>query len=198
MIQFLGARHFIRHQRKRLPLHEVLRLGSSSGGDVLADSLIGLKAYPLKLGTPAEGRAGAVEVYGSNAVRRCCKKVDFAADIGSGSDVSGIVLITDGADTGNEDPLETASYLHNQNLPLFVVGVGSETAQDVELSKVHFISILLGQLIYHRSNGSTGSAPRGPKIDECWLGRCQNIGLKVLIGYWGHVFGHLNPSLPKC
>jgi len=62
--------------------------------------------------------------------------LNFAADIGSGSDVSGIVLITDGADTGNEDPLETASYLHNQNLPLFVVGVGSETAQDVELSKV--------------------------------------------------------------
>jgi len=60
----------------------------------------------------------------------------FAADNSGQNAVSGIVILTDGLNNSDRDPLEVAAVLKNKNLPVFAVGVGSETTRDVELSKV--------------------------------------------------------------
>jgi uncharacterized membrane protein len=60
----------------------------------------------------------------------------FARDIGQDKQASGVVLVTDGVHNGNHDPLEIAAQMKHRNLPIFVVGVGSEEAYDIELAKV--------------------------------------------------------------
>ncbi len=60
----------------------------------------------------------------------------FAANNGKQAAVSGIVVLTDGINNSDQDPLEIAASLKSKKLPIFVVGIGSETTQDVELSKV--------------------------------------------------------------
>jgi len=64
------------------------------------------------------------------------RSLDFAANVAKQSAVSGVVLFTDGVNNGDDDPLEFAAMMKNKNLPVFVVGVGSELSEDIELSKV--------------------------------------------------------------
>ncbi|MFQ5677206.1 MAG: glutamine amidotransferase, partial [bacterium] len=60
----------------------------------------------------------------------------FATEIADQGAVSGVVLLTDGVNNSDEDPLELAAVMKNNGLPVFVVGVGSEDSKDLELSKV--------------------------------------------------------------
>lgn len=62
--------------------------------------------------------------------------LNFAADISKQTAVSGIVVITDGVDNGSGDPLEVAARMKNSKLPLFMIGIGSETTKDVRIAKV--------------------------------------------------------------
>lgn len=62
--------------------------------------------------------------------------LERAAEIAELGAVSGVVLLSDGVDTGDMDPLETAGILRSQGLPVFTIGVGSDNSKDVELSKV--------------------------------------------------------------
>jgi len=62
--------------------------------------------------------------------------LERAAELAELGAVSGVVLLSDGVNTGDQDPLEMAGILRSQGLPIFTVGIGSETSKDVELSKV--------------------------------------------------------------
>lgn len=64
------------------------------------------------------------------------RSLQFAADLADQTAVSGVVLLTDGANNGEEDPLETAALLKNKKAPVYVVGIGSERAEDIEVTKV--------------------------------------------------------------
>ncbi len=62
--------------------------------------------------------------------------LSFAADISKQTAVSGVVVITDGVDNGSGDPLAVAARMKNGQLPLFMIGVGSETTKDIGVAKV--------------------------------------------------------------
>ncbi|MFQ5648647.1 MAG: VWA domain-containing protein [bacterium] len=64
------------------------------------------------------------------------KSLNLATEIGKHNAVSGVVLVTDGVNHSDQDPLEIAALMKNKNLPVFVVGVGSEKTRDIELAKV--------------------------------------------------------------
>jgi uncharacterized membrane protein len=64
------------------------------------------------------------------------KSLKFAAEVAEQGAVAGVLLFTDGANNGEDDPLETAVLLKNKNLPVYAIGVGSEQAEDIEISKV--------------------------------------------------------------
>ncbi len=76
------------------------------------------------------------DLSADGAATDLAKGLEFAEQLGKQTAVSGVVLITDGVDNGNSDPLGVASALKANGLPVFVVGVGSEQTKDVELAKV--------------------------------------------------------------
>ena len=53
--------------------------------------------------------------------------LDRVIDDFSGIPLSGVVLLTDGGDTSDDVPLNQAEALRSMNVPLHIVGVGSET-----------------------------------------------------------------------
>ena len=69
-----------------------------------------------------------------------------AAEELAGLPVSGIVLLTDGADTSRESLAETLRALRSAGLPVFAVGLGRESlARDVQLGRVDPpVSVLKG------------------------------------------------------
>lgn len=60
----------------------------------------------------------------------------FAQRVARQTAIAGVVLFTDGADNSKNDPLEVAASLKANKLPVYVVGVGDENMEDIELSKV--------------------------------------------------------------
>jgi uncharacterized membrane protein len=54
------------------------------------------------------------------------QSLEHVADELKGLRLSGLVLMTDGGDNGEEDPIRTASLLRSQNLPVFTIGIGQE------------------------------------------------------------------------
>lgn len=64
------------------------------------------------------------------------KALNFAAELGAQGAVAGVLVLTDGADNGDEDPLEAADILRNKKIPIYAVGIGREKSEDIEVSKV--------------------------------------------------------------
>ncbi len=63
--------------------------------------------------------------------------------------IAGVVLLSDGADNGVEDPLLSAERMVDKNIPLYAVGVGEEKIeQDVSITTVNVDKSLLEGSIY--------------------------------------------------
>ncbi len=62
--------------------------------------------------------------------------LEFAAEQGRQGAVAGVVLLTDGVNNSDSDPLEVAGLMKNRRLPVFAIGIGSEDGKDLELTKV--------------------------------------------------------------
>ena len=62
--------------------------------------------------------------------------LDFAARKARQGAVSGVVLVTDGAQSAGADPLQVSHELTAAKVPVFTVGVGSKIATDVQVAKV--------------------------------------------------------------
>ena len=63
--------------------------------------------------------------------------------------LAGMVLVSDGADNSDVDPLESAQKLADKNVPIYAVGVGrEEIAQDVNIVDVSAAKSLLEGSIY--------------------------------------------------
>ncbi len=62
--------------------------------------------------------------------------LDFASQVAGHHAVAGIIMLTDGSDNSRNDPFESVSLLKSKKIPLYIVGVGDENIQDIELAKV--------------------------------------------------------------
>lgn len=109
-------------------------LGDGNHG-LLASLTINFRVQPYRfssfvrpLGSPEELSFGG-------------EKTDLAAALAyaaeqTASGVSAVVMLTDGAHTGDKDPLQTAAALASRGIQLFTVGIGSKIDRDLSLTKV--------------------------------------------------------------
>ena len=111
-------------------------LGNPARPGLLADLGKNFKLQTFRFSSEVEFLRDANSTTGQGAVSDLGKSLGFAADLTDQSAVAGVVLLTDGADNGEADPLETAALLKNKNAPVYVVGIGSDLAEDIEISKV--------------------------------------------------------------
>lgn len=79
----------------------------------------------------------ATELRGQGKSTNLSQTLEFAARRAQQSALSGVVLVTDGAASAGNDPLQTARELVAAQVPLFTVGVGTKLANDVQIAKVN-------------------------------------------------------------
>lgn len=77
------------------------------------------------------------ELRGQGKSTNLSQALEFAARRAQQSALSGVVLVTDGAASAGNDPLQTARELVAAQVPLFTVGVGTKLANDVQIAKVN-------------------------------------------------------------
>ncbi|MCH8954690.1 VWA domain-containing protein [candidate division KSB1 bacterium] len=94
------------------------------------------KIQMYKFSSDVEHLKETQQLAAQGVATNLARSLAFAVDVAKQSAVSGVVLFTDGVNNGDDDPLEYAAVMKNKNLPVFVVGVGSERSEDIELSKV--------------------------------------------------------------
>ena len=81
--------------------------------------------------------AGAAELQGSGTSSSLEQALQYVDDQLNGLPLGGIVLITDGADNTDSDPLTVAESLGNREIPIFAIGVGQENIpQDIGIVDV--------------------------------------------------------------
>jgi len=113
-----------------------LLLGSEGTPGLIDRLKKNFKIQLYKFSSDVEHLKETQQLAAQGAATNLARSLDFAADVAKQSAVSGVVLFTDGVNNGDDDPLEFAAAMKNKNLPIFVVGVGSERSEDIELSKV--------------------------------------------------------------
>ena len=111
-------------------------LGTPEAGGLMADLRKNFKLQLYEFSSGVSHLETAAELDAGGDVTDLAGGLAFAADNSRQSAVSGVVILTDGLNNSERDPLEAAAILKSKNLPVFVVGVGSESTRDVELSKV--------------------------------------------------------------
>ena len=63
--------------------------------------------------------------------------LQHVAEAMKGLPLEALVLVTDGVDNGNEDPLRMAGILNARNTPVHVIGIGADTTvNDIEIERV--------------------------------------------------------------
>ncbi len=123
------------HQATRLNFASNL-LGDAAHASLLADLGKSFKLQTFKFSSEVEYLRETSGATADGAVSDLGKSLKFAADLADQSAVAGVVLLTDGANNGDDDPLETAALLKNKNVPVYAVGIGSEQSEDLEVAKV--------------------------------------------------------------
>lgn len=111
-------------------------LGRSEDPNLLRELERNFKIQLYKFASEVEYLKGIENLAATGTHTHLAKSLKFAAKNADHGAVSAVLLFTDGVDNGHEDPLESADLLRNKNLPIYVVGVGSEISQDIELAKV--------------------------------------------------------------
>ncbi|RMF57294.1 MAG: VWA domain-containing protein [Calditrichaeota bacterium] len=122
-------------RRSRLAFARKL-LGSKAAPGLLAELRRNFKVQTYRFSSDVAYLPDTQNLSGTGAVTDLSSALKFAQRLGRQHAVSGIVLLTDGVNNGQQDPLEVAAELQEQALPIFTVGVGSETSEDIELAKV--------------------------------------------------------------
>ncbi|MFQ5822818.1 MAG: glutamine amidotransferase [bacterium] len=111
-------------------------LGKNTKPGLLEKLRKNFKIQLYKFSSEVESLKDAENISAQGVSTQLAKSLNFAHEYGAHGATAAVVLFTDGADNGEEDPLEAAALLQNSNLPIYVVGVGSVNFQDIELSKV--------------------------------------------------------------
>ena len=67
-----------------------------------------------------------------------------------GLPLSAVILISDGGDNSNIDPLRTADIFRSANIPVFTIGIGQERLpKDLEVVRIHTAESVLEGSIFH-------------------------------------------------
>jgi uncharacterized membrane protein len=114
----------------------------------------------------SEPAGGAADLTGAGTETNLDAGLSQAARELAGVPMSGIVLVTDGAQTAEADLSSTLNYLRSRNAPVFTVGVGKPKLEnDIEIARataprrVLVGSIVNAELLVHAS-GMTGRTAR--------------------------------------
>lgn len=124
----------VQNQTRRTSVAQLL--GDAQNPGVMAQLSENFKLQLYKFSSDVSPIADSEQLQADGDVTDLSASLSRAAEIAELGAVSGVVLLSDGVDTGEDDPLQTAGILKSQELPVFTVGVGSDNAKDVELSKV--------------------------------------------------------------
>ncbi|NIR52298.1 VWA domain-containing protein, partial [candidate division KSB1 bacterium] len=111
-------------------------LGDGTNPGLLAKLEQNFKIQTYKFASEVQHIKDCNNLAAQGAASNLGRSLNFVAELGNQGLVAGVVLLTDGADNGDTDPLETADLLQSKNLPIYAVGIGSEQSEDIELAKV--------------------------------------------------------------
>ncbi|MFQ5604183.1 MAG: glutamine amidotransferase [bacterium] len=111
-------------------------LGDANQPGLLQALKKNFKVQTYKFASEVERLNQTAHLTAGGEITDLAASLEFAGEIGSQGRFSGVLLLTDGANNTAQDPLETAALLNNSDLPVYVVGVGSETSKDIEIAKV--------------------------------------------------------------
>ncbi|MCH9007677.1 VWA domain-containing protein [candidate division KSB1 bacterium] len=111
-------------------------LGTAERPGLLDDLKKNFKLQLYRFSSDVEHLKDAAELSAGGAATDLATGLSFADELSRRNMVSGVVILTDGVNNGNGDPLQAAALLKNKNVPVFMVGIGSETTRDIELAKV--------------------------------------------------------------
>ncbi|MCG8606850.1 VWA domain-containing protein, partial [bacterium] len=111
-------------------------LGNQENPGLIADLEKNFKVQMYKFASNVEYIGQTDKISADGVATHLAQSLRFAEEVANQSPVSGVVIVTDGANNSVADPLEAAATLKNRNLPVYVVGVGSENAKDIEVSKI--------------------------------------------------------------
>lgn len=112
-------------------------LGEQNTDGLLSELKTNFKLQLYKFGPEVEHLREAKDLAAAGSLTDLGEGLKFATELGGQSGVSAVVVVTDGVNNTGNDPLETAALMKNKNLPLYVVGVGSEETKDIELARVN-------------------------------------------------------------
>ncbi len=121
-------------QSRRLFAGELL--GTPDNPALLEDLRQNFKLQLYRFSGGTEHLGSPADLAADGEATDLAQSLSFAVEHGKHNALSGIVLLTDGVNNSQKDPLEVASVLKSNKLPVFVVGIGSETTRDVELARV--------------------------------------------------------------
>jgi uncharacterized membrane protein len=103
----------------------------------------------FKFSSKTEPAGGAADLKAAGTETNIDASLSQAARELAGVPMSGIVLLTDGAQTAETDLSSTLNYLRSRNIPVFTVGVGKPKLEnDIEISRATAPRrVLLGSVV---------------------------------------------------
>ncbi|RMD93666.1 MAG: VWA domain-containing protein [Calditrichaeota bacterium] len=94
------------------------------------------KVYLYKFSSETKKITTPQQVSGLGKSTDLAGSLKFAASLAEHGTVSAVVLISDGGNNSNQDPLQVATYFSSRKLPIYTIGVGKKNMRDLQLTKV--------------------------------------------------------------
>ncbi len=109
------------------------------------------------------GTEGLNEEGTASSINQALQYVD---DQLNGLRLGGLVLVSDGADNGDEDPINTAQDFGNRQIPIFTVGVGQEDIpQDIGIVDVTAAKTVLEGSVFNVQVGVNHQGFAGQEVE---------------------------------
>lgn len=109
------------------------------------------------------GTEGLNEEGTASSINQALQYVD---DQLNGLRLGGLVLVSDGADNGDEDPINTAQDFGNRQIPIFTVGVGQEDIpQDIGIVDVTAAKTVLEGSVFNVQVGVNHQSFAGQEVE---------------------------------
>ena len=145
------------------------------------------------------GLDGLTEEGTASSIDQALKYVD---DQLNGLPLGGLVLVTDGADNGENDPVNQAQDFGNRQIPIFTVGVGQEEIpQDIGIVDVTAAKTVLEGSVFNVSVALDHRGYEGQEIELSIMDRDNQVESEVVIlgaeGVPRRYELQLNPERPE-
>ncbi|HAC88939.1 MAG TPA: hypothetical protein DCF95_13465, partial [Gammaproteobacteria bacterium] len=145
------------------------------------------------------GLDGITEEGTGSSIDQALKYVD---DQLNGLPLGGIVLVTDGADNSQIDPVTKAQELGNRQIPIFTVGVGQEEIpQDIGIVDVTAAKTVLEGSVFNVSVSLDHRGYEGQEVELSIIDRDNQVESEVVIlgaeGVPRRYELQLNPERPE-